>query len=132
MSLTIGRTTSASSKNVVVSDQSMTETLKRRPSCADCSSSIFVNAHGPAMHEILALRNSFPSPASRDVEAFAALHLPSGEHGGRRTQGTFPALSTWKVLTAFPTFASVVALTEYRIRAFATVICGLRSSTRVP
>ena len=120
MSLVMGRTTSASNKKVVVSDQLRTNTLKWPPSCESFSCSIFVKGHGPAMQETLTLRNSFPSPASRDTEPIAAFHLPPGAHGGRLSHGVFPMLITWNVFTAVPIFASVVAFTEYLIRAFET------------
>ena len=37
-------------------------------------------------------------------------------------QGVFPVFTTWKVFTALPIFASVVALTEYLIRVFEIAI----------
>jgi ABC-type polysaccharide transport system permease subunit len=56
-----------------------------------------------------------------------AFHLPSGEHGGFLLQGTFPGLITWKVFTAFPMFASVVAFTEYLIRGLEMIDRGRTS-----
>src|SRR5580658_38220 len=112
--------TSASNKNVVVSDQLRTDTLKWRRSSERSASSILVKGHGPAMQETLGLRNSFPSPASRDREPIVAFHLPlPGEQGGW-SHGLFPTLTTWNVFTAFPIFASVVAFTVYLIRASET------------
>src|ERR1700761_571926 len=52
--------TSASSRNVVVSDQFKTETLSVRPLGDRFRALIWVNAHGPAMHDNRMLRNSFP------------------------------------------------------------------------
>src|SRR5580704_16393368 len=105
----MGCTTSASNRNVVVSDQLRIERLRRRRSGVSSSRSMLVKGQGPAMQETLGLRNSFPSPASRDMELMAAFHFPSGEQGGRLLQGVFPVLATWNVLTVPPTFASVVA-----------------------
>src|SRR3954471_16893540 len=97
MSATIGRNTSASSRNVAVSDQFRADTFTSRPPCKKSSASILVNGHGPAMHDVLALRNSFPSPASRDADPIAAFHFPSGEHGGCFRHGTLPVFTTLKV-----------------------------------
>src|SRR5258708_12778614 len=94
VSLTMGWTTSASSRNVAVSDQSRADTVKLRPSRASSSNSIFVNGQGPAMHETRALRNSFPCPASSDMEATAAFHFLSGEQIRVFAHGTFPLFST--------------------------------------
>src|ERR1700730_13457980 len=66
------------------------------------------------MHEVLALRNSFPSPASRVAEPIEAFHFPSGEHGSCLRQGTLPWFGTSKGFTALPTLAAVVVLMEYR------------------
>src|SRR5882724_10434240 len=118
MSLTMGRNTSASSRNVAVSDQFRADTFTSRPPCKKSSSSILVNGHGPAMHEVRALRNSLPSPASSFAEPIEAFHLPSGEHGGCFRHGTFPVFATSKVLTTLPTFAAVVVLIEYLTRTF--------------
>src|SRR5882724_2153157 len=112
MSATIGRKTSASSRKVAVSDQFRADTFTSRPPCRKSSASIVVNGHGPAIQEVRALRNSFPSPASSDAEPIAAFHLPSGEHGGRFLQGTLPVFATSKVLTALPTLAVLVVLIE--------------------
>src|SRR5437588_10774159 len=114
----MGWTTSASSKKVVVFDQLRATTLKWRRSCETFSTSTLGKGHGPAMQEALGLRNSFPSPASRENKPTAAFHLPSGEHWGCLLHGVFPVLTTSKVLTALPMFASAVAFTEYRIRVF--------------
>src|SRR5271165_6954238 len=75
------RTTSASMRKVAVSDQSRTETAIVRPPREKVSVSMRVNGHGPAMHEILAFRNSCPSPASSLMPSIDARHFPSGEHG---------------------------------------------------
>src|SRR5215469_14643936 len=77
-SLVIGCTTSASTRNVAVSDQVVPETEMERPLWLSPEVSILVNGQGPAMHEARAFRNSFPGPASRVVFAVAAFHLPSG------------------------------------------------------
>src|SRR6516162_11584020 len=81
ISLTMGWKTSASSKNVVVSDQLRADTEIAWPPCEKSSFSILVKGQGPAMQETRALRNSLPSPASRVVDPIDALHRPSGEHG---------------------------------------------------
>ena len=65
----------------MVSDQLRTDALIVRPPWEKPSESIRVKGHGPAMHVTLALRNTLPSPASKDAEPMCALHLPSGEHG---------------------------------------------------
>src|ERR1043165_4037772 len=96
MSLTMGCTTSASTKNVAVSDQLRADTVSMRPFGEMSSSSTLVNGQGPAMHEVRALRNSLFSPASRVFEPIAAFHFPSGEHGGRLAQGMFPMFATSK------------------------------------
>src|SRR4029077_13891744 len=124
MSLTMGWTTSASRRKVVVSDQFRTETLTFRPPRERSSKSTLAKGHGPAMQETLAFRNSFPSPASSDAEFSAAFHFPSGEHGWRPLQGTLPAFTTWNVFTALPMSASAVAFTEYRTRTLETVTSG--------
>src|SRR5258708_54878 len=80
LSLVMGCTTSGSSKKVVVFGQLRATTLEWRRSCETFSTSTLVKGHGPAMQEALGLRNSFPSPASRDNNPTAAFHLPSGEH----------------------------------------------------
>src|ERR1700690_4273791 len=112
MSATIGRNTSASIRNVAVSDQLRADTFTSRPPCRKSSASILVNGHGPAMQDVRALRNSFPSPASSDAEPIVAFHFPSGEHGSCFLQGTLPVFATSKVLTALPTFAVFVVLIE--------------------
>src|SRR5260370_39927476 len=114
----MGCTTSASSKKVVVFDQLRATTLKWRRSCETFSTSTLVKGHGPAMQEALGLRNSFPSPASRDNNPTAAFHLPSGEHSGCLLHGAFPVLTTSKVFIALPMFASACALPEYMRRVF--------------
>src|SRR5208283_1838485 len=81
MSLNVGWITSASMRKVVVSDQFRTATLMLRPPREKLSDTICVKVHGPAMQVTLAFWNSFPSPASREVEAMAAFHFPSGEQG---------------------------------------------------
>src|SRR6185369_4622284 len=124
MSLTMGRKTSASSRNVAVSDQFRADTFTSRPPCKKSSASILVNGHGPAMHDVRALRNSFPSPASSDAEPTDAFHFPSGEQGGCLRQGTLPVFATSKALTALPTLAVLVVLMEYRARTFDTTIGG--------
>src|ERR1017187_4922070 len=116
----MGCTTSASTRKVTVSDQLRTETLRWRRSGVKFSCSIFVKGHGPAMQETLALRNSLPSPASSDKEPIVPFHLLPGAQGGGLLHGVFPVLIIWKVLTALPMLASVVAFTEYLIRVFET------------
>src|SRR5580704_12508990 len=120
----MGWTTSASSRNVAVSDQSRAETMIVRPPCEKWSESILVNGHGPAMQEARAFRNSLPVPASSVAEPTAARHLPSGEHGRCPLQGTLPLFSTWNVCTELPTFSSVITRPEYLTRTFATFTSG--------
>src|SRR5437588_3282863 len=90
ISLTMGWNTSASNKNVAVSDHTRTDAVIICPPLENPSLSILVNGHGPAMQETLALRNSFPAPASREAEPIAAFQAPSGEHGAWPLHGTFP------------------------------------------
>ena len=54
------------------------------------------------MQESLALRNSLPSPASIVVEAIAAFHFPSGEHGGWSLHGTLPDIDRLESLHRAP------------------------------
>src|SRR5262245_3727973 len=111
-------TTSASARNIVVSDQSRTETLILRPPVENPSDSILVKGQGPAIQETLTFWNSWPSPASSDIEPIAAFHLPSGEQGDRPSQGTLPVLTTSNVFAVLPIVIVVVALTAYRTRIF--------------
>src|SRR5208283_2968640 len=104
--------TSASNKNVAVSDQSRAATIIVRPPWLHLSDSIFVNGQGPAMQEARALRNSLPAPASRDTELIAAFHLPSGEHGRCFLQGTLPWFSISNALATLPTLKSLWVLME--------------------
>src|SRR6185503_17466953 len=90
------RKTSASRANVVVSDQLRTEAVMTRPALEKPSDATSVNGHGPEMHDRRALRNSLPAPASRETLPTEAFHLPSGEQGGCRAQGTFPVLTISK------------------------------------
>src|SRR5438445_13606525 len=92
LSATIGWYTSASSRKVAVSDHARAETWRRRLS-REGTSSILVKGHGPAIQETLALRNSFPAPASSATDPSAAFHFPSGEHGGFPLHGTLPVFS---------------------------------------
>src|SRR5580700_795495 len=109
----MGWNTSASSKKVVVSDQFRADALIVWPPLEKPSLSILVNGHGPAMQDTRALRNSFPVPASRNAEPIAAFHLPSGEQGARRWQGTFPVFTTWNGFAALPMFTVLMAFIEY-------------------
>ena len=70
------------------------------------------------------LPNELSAPASSDRVAEVAFHFPSGEQGGRWSQGTFPWLTTWKVLTAKPTFVWVRVLSVYLTRMFETWVGG--------
>src|SRR3954463_4445842 len=110
----IGCNTSASNRNVAVSDQVRAETEMICPPFDDRSDSIFVNGHGPAIHDTRASRNSLPGPASSVAEPSAAFHFPSGEHGCRFLHGTFPWFSTWNVFAALPMFTSLVVFPEER------------------
>src|SRR5450631_111026 len=101
------RNTSASSRNVAVSDQSSAEAVMVRPPLANPLESIRVKAQGPAMQEALALRNSFSGPESNVTEPEDAFQFPSGEQGAWALHGTFPLLTTWNVCAALPTFSSV-------------------------
>src|SRR5579872_46737 len=107
----MGCTTSASTRNVVVSDQPMTATLKCRWSAEKVSCSILVNGHGPAMQETRALWNTFPSPASSESDPRPAFHLLPAPQRGPLLHGVFPRFTTSNVLTALPMFASVVDFT---------------------
>src|ERR1035437_98171 len=100
-----------------------------RPPFAKPLESIRVKGHGPAMHDALTSLNSFPTPASRVAEPVEAFQFPSGEQSGWRTQGTFPLLTAWKVLTALPIFDSVVELTVYLTLMLDTTIGGLPGRT---
>src|SRR6202011_5590615 len=109
----VGRTTSASSKKVAVSDQAMAETLTVRPGVSRVDRLIFVKGHGPAIQEARALRNSLPSPASSEALAVEAFHLPSGEHCRWAVHGTLPVLTASKARTELPMVTSVAVLIEY-------------------
>src|SRR5208282_2722892 len=119
------RNTSPCSKKVVVSAQSRTDTLIVRPPWEKPSESIRVKGHGPAMQFTLALRNTLPSPASKDAEPTCALHLPSGEHGERPLHGTLPVLTTWNVFTPLPIFSVEVLTVEYLTETLLTRIVAL-------
>src|SRR5271157_4178775 len=102
-SLGVSRVTSASTRNVTVSDQSVTLTVIVRPGAGTAPVSILVNGQGPAMQETRAFLNCCPSPASIVTPPTAAFHLPSGEHGGCPVQGTLPVFGTVNVLAVLPT-----------------------------
>src|SRR6266542_2497253 len=104
--------TSASTRNVAVSDQATAETETVRPGWVSPSVSILVNGQGPAMQEARALRNSFPAPASSETVPVAAFHFPSGEHGGVPLHGTLPVFSISNDRTALPTVIALAALIE--------------------
>src|SRR5579859_961939 len=120
----MGRTTSASNRKVAVSDQFRAEAVIIWPPCERWSASIFVKGQGPAIHEARALRNAYPGPASKVADPRAAFHLPSGEQRDSPLQGTLPLFSTSKVLTALPTFSSVMALSVCLTRTLATLTSG--------
>src|ERR1700727_2810794 len=82
--------------------------------------SMRVNGQGPAMQEAVIFSNVLSAPASSDTVWEVAFHFPSGEHGERWSQDTFPWLTTWKVLTAKPTFVCVRLLSVYLTRMFET------------
>src|ERR1700730_429706 len=94
VSPTCERNTSPWSKKVVVSDQPSTDALIVRPPREKPSESIRVKGHGPAMHVNRALRNTLPSPASKDTEPTCARQRPSGEHGSCLLHGMLPVLTT--------------------------------------
>src|SRR5277367_5718247 len=102
-SLGMSRVTSASTRNVTVSDQLRTVTVMVRPGRGPAPVSILVNGQGPAMQDTRALLNCSPAPASIVMLPIDALHLPSGEHGGLFPQGTLPMFGTANVLAALPT-----------------------------
>src|SRR6185437_1918949 len=108
----MGWTTSASTRKVAVSDQIIALTVMVRPSCSTLGSSIRVNGHGPAMQDARILRNSLPAPASRVAAPIAALHFPSGEHGGCSLHNTLPLFCTSKGCTVMPTAITVAVLIE--------------------
>src|ERR1700689_2836194 len=101
-SLGVLRVTSASIRNVTVSDQLRTVTVMLRPGCGTSPLSIFVNGQGPAIHDTRAFSNCCPWPASMVAPPIAALHLPSGEQGGLAAQGTSPVFGTVKVFAVLP------------------------------
>src|SRR5665213_3600692 len=103
-SLGMARVTSASTRNVTVSDQFRTITEIVRPGRGVAPLSILVKGHGPAMQETRALLNCCPWPASMVTPPTAAFHLPSGEHGGWAAHGPLPVFGTVKVLALLPTF----------------------------
>src|SRR6185312_7673355 len=82
--------TSASSRNVAVSDHASADTLIFRPPCANPLESIRVNGHGPAMHEARTFSNVLSTPASSDADPVDAFHFLSGEHSIFFSHGTFP------------------------------------------
>src|SRR5581483_1986623 len=95
-----------------------------RPPFEKLSASMAVNGQGPATHESLAFRNSFPSPASSDADAMAAFHSIPGEQGGLPSQRTFPLLTTENVLTALPTLTAVFIEIDYRTEIPVTLTAG--------
>src|SRR6202044_1990217 len=107
-SLGMSRVTSASTRNVTVSDQLRTVTVMVRPGRGTAPVSISVNGHGPAIHETRAFLNSCPTPASMVTPPTDAFHWPSGEHGALFSQGTLPLFGTVKVLAALPTSTALV------------------------
>src|ERR1035441_1451016 len=104
-------TTSASTRNVAVSDQLSAEMRRVRLSSERVLGSILVNGQGPAMQETRTSRNWADSGASSDKDATAARQRRSGEHGDLPLQGTFPSLVASKVLTTVPTSAVEPTLT---------------------
>src|SRR5438270_9570272 len=110
---------------VAVSDQFSTEIYTERPLLEKSLEIVRVNGHGPAMQETLGLRNWLPSPASSESDPMAAFHFPSGEQGSCPWQGTLPVFTTWKVLTALPTFSAEVVFCEYRTATEVLVITAL-------
>src|SRR6266496_5283335 len=111
-SVVIGWKTSASTRKVAVSDHVVPETETVRPSCSSPEGSMRVNGQGPAMQEARALRNSLPSPASSDVDAVAARHLPSGEHCKWAAQGTLPSFIASNARTVLPIVTTLAVLIE--------------------
>src|ERR1700735_3039380 len=116
--------TSASIRKGAVSDQFSAVTLILRPPWINPLESIRVNGHGPAMQEAVIFSNKLSAPASSDSVAEVAFHLPSGEQGDLWSQGTFPRLTTWKVLTELPTFVWVRVLSVYLTLMFETSAGG--------
>src|SRR5579864_843714 len=99
-----------------------------RPGCSRAEVSIFVNGHGPAMHEARALRNSLPTPASSEIVPIVAFHFLSGAHSDAPLQGTLPSFVTSNARTALPTFSSAARLIEYLTTGWATICLGRLSS----
>src|ERR1700722_1825809 len=121
----MSRATSASTRNVAVSDQFRTFTVMLGPGGGAAPLSILVNAQGPATQETRALWNSCPWPASMFTPPIVAFHFPSGEQGVRFAQATSPAFGTVNVLAILPTFTLLVVFSEYRIRtSFTATSCA--------
>src|ERR1700733_397769 len=107
-SLGVLRVTSASTRNVTVSDQFLTMTVIVRPGRGIAPVSILVKAQGPAMQETRAFWNCCPSPASMVTPPTVAFHLPSGEHCALPAQGTLPVFVTVNVFAVLPTLTVLV------------------------
>src|SRR5580704_8089383 len=121
----MSRVTSASTRNVAVSDQFRTFTVMLGPGGGSAPLSILVNAQGPAIQETRAFWNCCPWPASIFTPPMDAFHFPSGEQGGRFAQATSPGFGTLNVLAILPTFALLVVFSEYRIRtSFTATSCA--------
>src|SRR5580658_6146994 len=111
-SLGVLRVTSASTRNVTVSDQLRTITVIVRPGVGMAPVSMLVNAHGPAMQETRAFWNCCPWPASMVTPPTAAFHFPSGEHGAWPEQITLPVFGTVNVLAVLPTLTVLEVFSE--------------------
>ena len=115
-SLGMTRVTSASTRNVTVSDQSVTFTVMMRPGAGIAPTSILVKGHGPAMQETRAFSNCCPTPASMVMPPCDAFHLPSGEQGGFAIARNIAVLVTVKVLAVLPTLTMLEVFSAYRTR----------------
>src|SRR3982750_3223238 len=104
----ITRLTSASTRNVAVSDQFRTDTRIVGPGSGRLFSSMRVNGQGPAMHDTRAFRNWLPVPASKTAELTVAFHFPSGEHTLLPSQAIPPVFTASNVFTSAPMLAPVV------------------------
>src|SRR5260370_5565733 len=108
--------TSASSRNVVVSDQFRIVTPMWLPPLEKESFSILVNGHGPAIQETRTSWKELFSPASSETPPMAAFHLPSGEQGPWRSQGMSPVFTTSKVFNALPALTAMSLLVAQSTR----------------
>src|SRR6185312_17096461 len=115
-SATLVCVTSASTRNVAVSDHDSAVTFRYRGGGLVFSGSIRVKGHGPAMQDTRILLKTLPSCASSVMEPVLAFHFSSGEHGGWLLHGTSPRFCTPNAFAAKPTLLVLCTFTEYRTR----------------